>query len=336
MAEPAPLLATDLNPVPPGAAAEWVSGVGGRRLRAALFAPQATARGSVILSGGRTEPIEKYFETATELTQRGFVVLAHDWRGQGLSERLLGEPLKGHAERYADFVEDLAALSGAFEARLPKPWIAVGHSMGGCLTALVLAMGERRLSGAVLSAPMFGIRLGAFPEPLARALALAAPALGLGGLMPPGSRLHAPPASFEDNILTHDPQRYARNVGITEAHADLALGPPTFGWLRFAFAAMDELQKGDGLAQTRVPVTVVAAGDDQIADNRALRQVTARVPHGRYVEAPGAFHEILQETDALRAVFWREFDALAARILAGSRLKDPSPLAGEGVAEGDG
>jgi len=318
LGEPAPLLATDLNPVPPGAAAEWVSGVGGRRLRAARFAPAAAARGSVILSGGRTEPIEKYFETATELTERGYVVLAHDWRGQGLSERLLEEPLRGHAGRYADFVEDLAALSGAFQARLPEPWIAVGHSMGGCLTALVLAMGERRLSGAVLSAPMFGIRLGAFPEPIARALALVAPALGLGGLMPPGSRLHAPPAAFADNILTHDPRRYARNVGITEAHAALALGPPTFAWLRFAFAAMDELQRGPGITRASIPVTVVAAGDDHIADNEALRRVTARIPHGRYVEAPGAFHEILQETDELRAVFWREFDALAASVLGGA------------------
>lgn len=318
MSEPAPLLGTDLNPVPAGAAAQWVSGVGGRRLRAALFSPAGPAHGSVILSGGRTEPIEKYFETATELTGRGFVVLAHDWRGQGLSERLLGEPLKGHAERYADFVEDLAALSGAFEPRLPKPWIAVGHSMGGCLTALVLAMGERRVSGAVLSAPMFGIRLGAFPEPVARALAVAAPALGLGGLMPPGSRLHAPPASFEANILSHDPRRYARNVGITEAHPALALGPPTFGWLRFAFRAMDELRTGAGVTRTDVPVTVVAAGEDHIADNRALREVTARFRHGRYIEAVGAYHEILQETDAIRAVFWREFDATANAVQVGA------------------
>ena len=316
MPEPAPLLGTDLNPVPPGATAEWVTGVGGRRLRAALFSPGGEARGSVILSGGRTEPIEKYFETATELTGRGFVVLAHDWRGQGLSERLLGEPLKGHAERYADFVEDLAALSGAFEGRLPRPWIAVGHSMGGCLTALVLATGERRVSGAVLTAPMFGIRLGGIPEPVARALALVAPALGLGALMPPGSRLHAPPASFAENILTHDPRRYARNVGITEAHAALALGPPTFGWLRFAFAAMDELQEGRGIAETQVPITVVAAGDDHIADNHALRRVTARLRRGRYVEAPGAFHEILQETDEIRAAYWREFDAMAHTIIS--------------------
>jgi lysophospholipase len=32
------------------------------------------------------------------------------------------------------------------------------------------------------------------------------------------------------------------------------------------------------------------------------------------VEAPGAFHEILMETDERRAVFWRAFDDLARRV----------------------
>jgi lysophospholipase len=312
--EAAPLYGTDLAPVPAGATAEWVTGAGGKRLRAALFKPALAPRGSVILSGGRTEPIEKYLEVASELTARGFVVLAHDWRGQGLSERLLGEHLKGHAVRYRDFVEDMAALSAAFEARLPRPWLAIGHSMGGCLTALVLAMGECRVSAAALSAPMFGIQLGSVPEPVARALALVSTATGLAGLLPPGSHLKTPPAAFADNILTHDPRRYARNVGLVAAHPDLDLGPPTLGWLRFAFGAMDELQRGQGLTQVQIPVTVVVAGDDRIADNRAVRRVTERLPNGRCVEAPGAFHEILQETDEIRAVFWREFDALAESV----------------------
>src|SRR3954454_10989135 len=57
----------------------------GHRLRAARFAPPSTPRGSVILSTGRSEPIEKYGEVIGELLARGFVVLAHDWAGQGLS-----------------------------------------------------------------------------------------------------------------------------------------------------------------------------------------------------------------------------------------------------------
>ncbi|MGH6970770.1 MAG: alpha/beta fold hydrolase, partial [Caulobacteraceae bacterium] len=268
----------------------------------------------VVVSPGRTEAIEKYFETAGELTGRGFVALVHDWRGQGLSKRLLPEPLKGHASGYADFLTDYAALIAAFEARLPKPWIAVGHSMGGCLTALALAKGERRFAAAALSAPMLGVFTQPLAPPLTKALARLMAAAGLGGALVPGARLGTPPAAFEANILTHDPARYARNVGQVAAHPALDLGPPTWGWLDFAFAAMGELAHGPGAPNVAIPVTVVGAGEDRLVDNAAVRATTARFAKGRFVEAPGAFHEILQETDPVRALFWREFDALAAGV----------------------
>jgi alpha-beta hydrolase superfamily lysophospholipase len=58
---------------------------------------------------------------------------------------------------------------------------------------------------------------------------------------------------------------------------------------------------------------VVAAGDDRLVDNAALRRVTARIPGARFVEIAGAYHELPQETDVVRAVFWGEFDDLLAR-----------------------
>jgi lysophospholipase len=314
LAEAAPLFGTEAAPVPAGASAEWFTGAGGGRLRAALFPPQGAPRGSVVLSGGRTEPIEKYFEVVGELTGRGFTVLAHDWRGQGMSLRLLPERLKGHAVGYADVLTDYAALLAAFETRLPKPWLAVGHSMGGCLTALALAKGERRFAVAVLSAPMLGIFTRPLPPGLARAAAAAMSAAGLGGALVLGADLRAPPAPFEGNLLTHDARRYRRNVDQVLAYPDLALGPPTWGWLDFAFAAIGELRRGDGPPKVEIPVTVFSAGDDQVVDNRALRLVADRFPRGEYIEIAGSHHEILQETDAIRAVFWREFDALAATV----------------------
>ncbi|HWF78130.1 MAG TPA: alpha/beta hydrolase [Caulobacteraceae bacterium] len=314
MGEAAPLYGTDAAPVPAGAAAEWFSGAGGARLRAALLPAHGKPRGSVVLSGGRTEPIEKYFEVAGELAGRGFTVLMHDWRGQGLSRRLLAEPLKGHARGYDDFLTDYAALVEAFEARLPKPWVAMGHSMGGCLTALALAKGEHRFAAAVLSAPMFAIFTPPVAPALARLLAGAMSGVGLGGALVAGARLAPPPTAFEDNLLTHDARRYARNVAQVEQHPDLALGSPTWGWLAFAFAATGELQHGDGPPHVSTPVTVCAAGADRIVDTGVVRQVTARFPHGRYLEIPGAYHEILQETDEIRARFWAAFDEATAAI----------------------
>ena len=63
-----------------------------------------------------------------------------------------------------------------------------------------------------------------------------------------------------------------------------------------------------------IPTLMVTAG----ADDRVLTSVSAaiakRMPNCRYIEIEGAYHEILMETDAIRAVWWTAFDELAAGI----------------------
>jgi lysophospholipase len=66
-----------------------------------------------------------------------------------------------------------------------------------------------------------------------------------------------------------------------------------------------------------IPVVIVAAGEDRLVDNAGSRKVAARFSSGRFVEIPRAYHEILQELDALQAPFWAEFDALSAKLGAG-------------------
>lgn len=314
MADRAPLLGTAAAPVPDGAAAEWFSGDGGARLRAALFRPETFPIGSVVVSPGRTEPIEKYFEAARRLTSRGFVVLVHDWRGQGLSQRPLPDPMLGHAQGYAPYLRDFRILLDRFEDRLPRPWIALAHSMGGCLNLLALAKGERRFDAAILSAPMLGILTGSIPRPIARLVAWSLTRLGLGA--GPISRPSAAPAAFEDNALTHDRARYERNEGVVAEHPELGLGSPTWAWLDFAFGAIAILAKGPELPRLTTPVTIVGAAEDKIVDTRAAEAVARRLPRGRYLEVAGADHELMQETDAIQEVFWRAFDEVADGLTA--------------------
>jgi lysophospholipase len=311
MSGPAPLLSLPQAPAPAGATAEWFTGAGGIRLRAAYF-PAAAPIGSVVLSGGRTEFIEKYFEVINELLQRGFTVLAHDWRGQGLSARLSPDPLRGHADHFDDFAADYRLLLDQFGPRLPQPWIALSHSMGGCLTMLALAQGEDRLSGAVLSAPMLGLKAArTWPARAAVSLIIragGAQAYALGGTHDP---FHV---TFETDRLTHDPTRYARARAQIAAWPELALGAVTWGWVDAAFRAMGWLQRTPALAKVAIPITIVGAGHENLVDNAGQRRVAAHLPHCRYVVIPEAFHEILMEVDSIRAAFWRAFDELVSPL----------------------
>lgn len=326
MAELAPLVTTPDAPVPPGGEAEWFRGAGGVRLRAALFVPPGRARGSIILSGGRTEPIEKYYEVIADFLERDFVVLVHDWRGQGLSARELGDRHKGHARGYKPYLDDFQALLKTFADRLPKPWVAVGHSMGGCLTLLAMAHGERRFAGAVLSAPMLGVRTGKVPVGQARFAARLHTLMGRANRYVQGKPGDPFADQFEGNILTHDRARFFRTVGLIAAEPQLALGAPTWGWLDFAFRATAYLARPERLREITAPVIIVQAEDDQLVDNAAQAAAARHLPQGKLVRVPGAYHEILMETDQMRNIFLRAFDALTGRA-APKPAQAPKPAA---------
>ncbi|MBX3485674.1 alpha/beta fold hydrolase, partial [Phenylobacterium sp.] len=313
MFEPAPLLDIPEAPVPPGGEAGWFVGQGGAKLRAAVFRPPGRARGSVVLSGGRTEPIEKYYETIRDVLDRGFVVLAHDWRGQGLSQRELADRLKGHARGYRPFLEDYRRLLDSHEDRLPKPWIAVGHSMGGCLTLLALANGERRFSGACLSAPMLGLQFGKHSIATAAMLTRLSLMFGRAGRYMLGQAGAPFDDTFEGNPLTHDPRRFARYHAQLKANNDLALGGPTWGWLDFALSATAFLARPERLRGVTIPVEIVSAAEDKLVDNAAQAAAARNLPQGRLITVPGAYHEILMETDDMRNIFLRVFDALTGK-----------------------
>lgn len=304
----APLVSIPEAPVPDHGTAEWFSGADGVTLRAAFFLPQGPPRGSVVVSPGRTEPIEKYYEVVDDLLRRGFVVLVHDLRGQGLSERLLSDRLKGHAKGFKPFLDDYDALLAAFGDRLPRPWIAMGHSMGGCLIMLSLARGETRFAASVLSAPMLGVQTGKRPPRASRALAWIMARSGFATDYVVGERTDPFDQNFETHALTHDRRRFDLYQAQTRAEPDLALGGVTWGWLDFAFAACAWMRRSRGVEAVSIPVILVGAQNDNRVLNADLTAIAARLPRGRHVEVEGAFHEILIETDPLRAVFWKAFD----------------------------
>ena len=311
----APLLDIPEAPVPPGGEADWFKGAGGARMRGAIFTPPGKTRGTVVLSPGRSEVIEKYYEVITELMDRGFVVVAHDWRGQGLSHRLLPDRLKGHAVGFADFVADYGALIDHFADRMPQPWLAMGHSMGGCLTTLALAQGQAgRFTLAFLSAPMMGLLTPGRPKAPTRALAwLMARLQGANYILNQPGDPHGSP--FDGNILTHDAGRYARTLAQLAACPEMRLGAGTWSWLDFAFTASAWLKTAPQVAAIDIPVLVLGAGLEALVDNEDQKLIVARMPKGEWRKVPGAYHELFQETDDIRAQVWAAFDGFVDPLI---------------------
>ena len=295
----------------PEGSAEWLFARSGRRLRVARFTPRGAVRGSVVLSTGRTEVIEKYGEVVAALLSRGFAVVTHDWAGQGLSGRFLVDSFRGDVDGgFSAFLSDFSDIVSTYAVELPRPWIAVAHSMGGALTALALTELDAGFDGAVLCAPMMEFSTGWIPIWATRRMVAAAMRLGIGKQLP-RDQVNPVAVPFEENVLTHDRAGYERACALYRAHPELRIGEPTWRWLKFGLDLRDELEKPGRAERIRCPVTIVAAGADLVVHNAPIQRFARRIPRGLYVEIPGAFHEILMEIDAYRDRFFEEFDRLA-------------------------
>lgn len=300
------------NPVPAGAMAGTLKAFDGMELRYARWNPPRQGRkGTVCLFTGRAEFIEKYFETVSDLRQRGFAVTCMDWRGQGGSTRRLRNPLKGHVENFSQYDADLDQfMSDVVLPDCPPPYFALAHSMGGNILVRAACNRDCWFERIVLSAPMIGLGGKSPSLGLINAVSQLAVFFGLGDLgLPGGSRTISGTEPFEGNPFTSDRRRYERNRMILEAAPALGLGAPTIAWVSAAAQSMKMINAFGFAPNVHVPILMVAAGMDQIVSNRAIDELAMQLRAGNRIVIDGAKHEILQEKDPYREQFWAAFDA---------------------------
>src|SRR6476620_3394623 len=226
------LVSIPANPVPDGATVGTVKTSDGAVLRFARFDPPAGRKGTLVVLQGRAEFIEKYFEVVHDARARGFAVALLDWRGQGLSERGLANPRKGHVYDFTEYDRDLEAfVKEIVLPDCPAPYYALGHSMGAAVLIRSVQHGRRWFDRIVLSAPMIKLVRAAgtrYARGTARFLRL----VGMGSrYVPGGGGTPINTLPFAGNRLTSDPVRYARTAAIIEADAALAIGSPTVAWV---------------------------------------------------------------------------------------------------------
>lgn len=294
---------------PDSAEAWWLRTSDSVRIRVGFW-PEDGEKGTVLLFPGRTEYVEKYGRAATEFARRGFAMLAIDWRGQGLADRLLPDRLSGHVLTFPDYQRDVAAvLAAAQERGLPKPYYLVAHSMGGCVGLRALIEGLD-VNAACFSAPMWGIRLARNVMPLAVSLSWLSVQLGQSHRYAPGTKgepyVNSEP--FGSNALTTDEEMFGYMARQTEAHPDLRLGGPSMGWLH---EALTETRALAALPAPPVSVVTFLGSDETIVDMPRIERRMARWPGGRLEMIEGARHEVMMETPEVRN---RVFDTAAAHF----------------------
>ncbi len=305
------LYETEGNPVPENGVAGRLRMRDGKHVRYARFA--ATARplkGTVIIVPGRNECIEKYFETIRDLSARGLGSLVFDLRGQGASDRLIADPMRGYVRSFNQYVSDLEEI---FEqVALPDcrgPFYMLAHSTGSLVALLAAPALVNRVRRMVLLAPLIEFGSSSLSLHNMRRITGLLYYLGLGSLYAGGGPRPEGGPPFSVNKLTTDHARYARNQGICNTHPQLALGGPSVAWVHAACAAAETLQEPDFLARIHTPLLIVAAGADEVVSTPAIERLAARIRSGSLITIDGARHELLQEADLYREQVLAAFDA---------------------------
>ena len=260
-------------------------------------------RGSLLFANGRGDFIEKYLEAYRHWHARGWHVTAFDWRGQGGS--------RGAGFGYASFdplVGDLAALMAVWQAGLPGPHAAIGHSMGGHLLLRTLIEHAPALDAAVLVAPMIGVNSAPTPAWLAPAIANTMCGLGLG----PWPMWKTPPT-----MLRPGTQRQRNLTGSIERYEDESwwwgkepgwnLGAPSWAWMRAAFRSAEAFTP-EHLGGVETPVLLLAAEHDRLVSGSEIARAARELPQAELQTFPGAAHEILRDADSVRLAAMARID----------------------------
>jgi lysophospholipase len=299
------------NRLPAGAQVYAVHTRDKKTIRAMTAATTAAEhRGTVLFLNGRADFIERYFETMGQMQTRGYNVAGMDWRGQGGSQRLLKDGHRGHVRSFREFDEDLrSVMEGVVMKNLPGPYYAVAHSTGGHILLRALTR-QTWFKKAIITCPLMELHYGKWPKSVAFALAVAASAFGLGGAYLPGfNRPHFLLTGFDNNPLTSDARRWARDQRTIEQHPQLAIGGPTYGWLVATMMSLKDLHTrhmGRGL---NCPTLIMLAGRERVVDNLATHRYLQHMPGISTVTITQSLHEIMMENDAVRQEFFAAFDS---------------------------
>lgn len=287
--------------LPLGGATELRTMRDGWRLRSMAWpATSPGERGSILFVGGRGDFIEKYAESYWHWRDRGFAVAVFDWRGQGLSGRLGDTPDKGHSTGFDVLVADLGEQVAWFRERLPPPYFAVAHSMGGHLLLRHLSVTPRSIDRAVLLAPLFGLVAAPVGPWLARIIAAVQVSRGKAGDYAPGAGPAQASNAQRGRRLSSDAERVTDEAYWIDRDPGLRIGGVTNGWVAAAFASLDTLAAPGVLEAVTTPLLILTAANDRLVDSAAAARLAKSLPHARVEVIAGAAHELLREADTIR------------------------------------
>ncbi len=314
--------AIDRRSIPKDAVETIWHGVGGWPIRRIDWRPQHPSglptRGSILFLTGRGDHYEKYIETLSHFAGQNWNVTSIDWRGQGLSGRMLADNRVGHIDDFATWIDDLRLFWDDWRKQVPGPHIVIAHSMGGHLAMRATIEDAIKPDALVLMAPMLSIHSGGLPLLVTKAIAKLMLLLGRGEQAAwKDSEKPMSPVTLRAKMLTHSAARYQDEVAWWKLRPGLKLGPASWRWVERAAASVEKIHLPGTFESVKIPVFIAATTADQLVSTKQIIKDSERLPNSQLLLfGDEAAHELLREADTVRDQVLKAIDTFLDRIFA--------------------
>lgn len=287
--------------------------------RYGVAASATTPKASILILTGYDETAETWFETARDLTGKGYAVWVLERAGQGGSERYVSPRDLGHLPTLDDDVAATRALTRAIVAGAPdRPLVLMGAAEGGLVAVLAAEKGGLPVEGIVLSGPRLSP-----PPPPPQPWHQTVAGIGLGRVPTAweyGWRREGPDAFARG--LTGDRTRGAVTKAWQTANPDLRMGGDSAG-RRVATWQAAKTAKAD-LKRIEPPVLMLIASRDRPA--ATLGRACESLPACEAKLLPDARPALHLERDSIRAPWLSAVETfLAARTEARRATQQTAP-----------
>ena len=267
-------------------------------------------KGTIVLSHGYAEYMEKYAETVSDFLNLGYRVAMVEWRSHGCSGGR--SDIRREVLHFKDFDKNISDLNIVMRdfvmQRFPPPYFGVSHSMGGQINIRTAVLHQGLFNSLALSAPMIGLREHPLQISLLKAVTSINELFGLGHRPLESAATDRATGRSSYNRVTMDDSRFERNERIVDRHPHVNIAFKSHSWSVGAVNAMQKTLKKSFLSRLNIPVFIGIAEDERLVANTATYKAIAL---SDYIEGklyPNTRHELFMETDASRQAFLEDID----------------------------
>ncbi|WP_252236180.1 alpha/beta hydrolase [Clostridium sp. CH2] len=269
------------------------------------------SKGTIVISHGFTETLEKYKEVIYYFLNKGYSVYGIEHRGHGRSGSL------GVVDESQINIEDFNLYISDFKAFIDdivkheigdEKLFLFAHSMGGAIGTKFLEEYPGYFDAAILSAPMLEIDTGSVPSFIAKSISWIYTTLPFGYKYAPTQKPYSNEYSLEDSCTSSEP-RYKYYYDIQSNNKEFQRGGSSFSWLKSSLDITEEITKKENASKVEIPVLLFQAEKDTYVKPKGQNEFSQYAPKCKLVLMAGSKHEIYREKDGiLKAYLNQIFD----------------------------